>query len=507
MAGTVIGGDTDPLTPSITPGAQTALDGGDEDALDRAERRKQFREDRAELERLRRQETELYAKKETAVEPMRASLQKSVEDLATQTGQATQKYLSSQADIPKFDPNAAKGDALAWMSAAAGFGALAGGLSRNHMTAALNAFGGMMNGFAKGQLTVFDQKYQEWQANADRAREYNNRAQREYKAILDNAKLNFDAKANLLEMTANKWQDPIMANQAQQRSLERITQLTDARDRADEGLKIRQENFKMHKDIVDLNMKAKMDQTYGSAEDVESTTQQVLNLATPFPSAQMQAKYPWLRQVAQNVMKQNPSYRASDYAADQTVRKMAAGADIMALRGALTKQIAMKAAIDTFEPVAKYNGDVILSLIGKVDQTGTQSVFEAWMRAGKKATGDPDVQQFDQAVNNLKVESARLLNNPAMGGGAVTDSARGEMSAVLPENITIANAQRAIPFLQNEMDYRKRLVEGQISYLQESIQNRGRGQPPPAYPQTEPPPMIPDVPAQPVSTDDLYIER
>jgi hypothetical protein len=493
----VIGGDFDPLSPQPTPGA-AALNGGgaDDDAADRKARAEYYRTQTEELGRLGKKEEELYSKREQEEEPLRRDYAKSLQRQSQISDAATERLLAGQRDIPEpptFNGPEAQKDAIAWMNLAAGFGAIAGGLSRYHTTTALNAFSGMMTGFAKGQIQAFDENYKTWSANADRALEYNNRAQREYKAIMDNAKLNIDAKSNLMQMTAEKWQDQIMANAARIRDVGRMTQLMEGQARFEEGLKLRKDAFEAHKKNWDLMLKSRTDQLYGSAEDVEGTTQQVLNLAAPLPNSQLQARYPWLRQVAREVMKRNPSYRASDYTADQAVHKLAATADVVAMRGALSKLEGMQSALATFEPLAKYNGQVIRALVDKVDATGTQTVFETWLRAGRKATGDPDVQQFDMAVNNYKTEAARIINNPALGG-VLTDTARGEISALVPENITPSNAKRATAFLDNEMDYRRANIAAQIDYLKGQIQNISTGGPKPTYTSPEPPPIIPPAP-------------
>lgn len=484
--------------------------GADDDAAERKARAEYYRAQTEELGRLGAKEEELYARREAEEEPMRRGYAKSLQRQSEISDAATERLLAGQRDLPPaptFNGPEAQKDALAWMSVAAGFGAIAGGLSRYHATTALNAFSGMMTGFAKGELSAFDQNYKTWQANSDRAIEYNARAQREYKAIMDNAKLNIDAKSNLMQMTAEKWQDQIMANAARIRDVSRMTQLMEGQARFEENFKLRKDAFDAHKKQWDLMLKSRTDQLYGSAEDVEGTTQQVLNLASPMPTPALQGRYPWLRQVAREVMKRNPSYRNSDYTSDQALKKLAATADVVAMRGALSKLEGMQSALATFEPVAKYNGQVIRALVDKVDQTGTQTVFESWLRAGRKANSDPDVQQFDIAVNNYKTEAARIINNPALGG-VLSDSARNEVSALVPENITPSNAKRATAFLDNEMDYRTANIKAQIDYLRQSIENVRTGGPKPTYTNPEPPPIVPPAPViiQGAGADEYTIE-
>jgi lipopolysaccharide export system protein LptC len=500
MADNVVGGDFDPLSPQVTPGAEAALAGGDDAA---AERAKYYRSQRERLERLSTREEELYSKKEAEEAPLRRDLEQSIKQTARTSELATQKFMTNQADLPQFNADSARGDGFQWMSLAAGFGAIAGALSRYHTTTALNAFAAMNTGYAKGQLQVWDQKYQEWQANSERAREYNQRALREYRAVMDNAQLNLDAKSNLMKMTADKWQDQLMSNAAQLRDVERMTQLMTAQDRFDEGLKLRKDAFEQHKKVIDLNMQIRTDQMYGDAQDVDSIKQQVLSLASPPPSPTMQARYPYLRKAMQQVMKEKPNYNPADYYANLQMKKLAATSDITAMRNALTKMTGLQTSISSFEPIAKYNGDILLRLVDKVDASGN-TVFNRWINAGRAATGDPDVAQFHQAITAYSNEVARILNNPSLAG-TLTVSAQQEVKNWLPDTITASQIKRVVPSLNAEMDYRGNIVNAQVEYLSGSIQNLASGGPRPApfQPPAAPPPPIPEPPG----VEDLYIEQ
>jgi hypothetical protein len=490
----VIGGDFDPLSPQPTPGA-AALNGGSaaDDAAERRARAEYYRAQTEELGRLGKKEEELYEKREAEEEPLRRELAGSIKEQTRVGNLATERLLRSQQDVPpapEFNGAQAQKDAMAWMSLAAGFGAIAGGLSRYHTTTALNAFSGMMTGFAKGKIQAFDENYKTWQANSDRALEYNNRAQREYKAIMDNAKLNIDAKSNLMQMTAEKWQDQIMANAARIRDVSRMTQLMEGQSRFEENLRIRKSEIERHKNQWEQAFQMRVDQMYGSAQDARGIADQIKSYAIPPPTAQLQARFPYLRNAMNLVMKETGgSYTAGDYYATVNLKKLAASADLVALRGALTKQIGMQSALETFEPLARQAGRTMLALVDKTDPTGT-STFNRWVNAGRRSTGDPDVAQFDTAVRQYKTETARILNNPALGG-VLSDSARAEADAFAPEGVTASQIKRIVPFVENEMDYRQRLIGSQVQYLEDSIKNTAAGGPRPTYQSPEPPPLIP----------------
>ena len=262
--------DTGPeLPPTMTPGAQAALLGTADPATagDDQEaklRRELYRKQIEEEERLTAREEETYRQRNVEMDKRRRDVEAAQAEQSRIGNLATGRYLSQQKDVPEppqWNSQQAQTDALAWMSLAAGFGAIAGGLSRYHTTTALNAFAGMTKGFAEGEIQAFNENYKVWQANTDKALEYNNRAQREYRAIMDNAKLNVDQKANLMEMTANKWQDQIMAESARGRHLERMTQLMDAQARFEENLKLNKQKVENHEQ--EWKFKAKVDLAKG----------------------------------------------------------------------------------------------------------------------------------------------------------------------------------------------------------------------------------------------------
>jgi hypothetical protein len=275
-----------------------------------------------------------------------------------------------------------------------------------------------------------------------------------------------------------------------------ITQQMDALERFDENLKMRREVLDTHKNEFDQRLKQRVDQMYGSTDDIESTKQQILSLASPFPSPSLQARYPYLRKAAQEVMKENPAYKPGDYYADIQMKKLVATADIVALRGALTKVTGQQAAMRSYEENGKNTGNALLQLVDKVDQTG-MPVFERWLRGGRMATGDPDVAAFDAALTAYTNEVAKILNNPNLTG-TLTVSAQQEVKAWAPQSISAAQIKRVVPLLNWEMDYRSRTVANQVDYLDNSIKEIAAGHARPQYQPTPfaPPPIAP-------SSDDL----
>jgi hypothetical protein len=410
MADNVVGGDTDPLTPQITPGAQAVLAGGDDDA---AERRKYFRTQRERLERLGAREEELYAKEEKEEAPQRRDLEAQIRKTAQTSEYATNQLRTSQRDLPSFNADSARGDAFQWMSLAAGFGAIAGAFSRYHTTTALNAFSGMMNGWAQGQRQVFEQKYQEWQANSEQAREYNQRALREYKAIMDNAQLNLDAKSNLMKMTASKYQDQIMANAAEMRSVERMTQLMDAQDRFDQNLQLRKQTIEQHKDDRDRADKIKLAQLGMKMENgevkidpeaggqYEDQAQEIYNLRLP-PLNTGRSAAPINRIIMNRVIEigkdKGIPYDATQYSAKSAAST--SGARVAA--GRLANLEIISKNLERAIPQAEQASERV--------PRGRWVPMNQLIQKGKIQTSDPDMTIFAQTNLQIAELWARAMN-------------------------------------------------------------------------------------------------
>ena len=89
-----------------------------------------------------------------------------------------------------------------------------------------------------------------------------------------------------------------------------------------------------------------------------------------------------------------------------------------------------------------------------------------------------------------QTEVARIINNPALKG-VLSDSARHEAAAFTPENVTQSQLERLVPFIENEMDYRGRLINENVRTLKVNIENAGKGLPTTPFVEPEPPPLQP----------------
>lgn len=151
----------------------------------------------------------------------------------------------------------------------------------------------------------------------------------------------------------------------------------------------------------------------------------------------------------------------------------AAKLETEANRKSLIGMVEMKNAIEAFENTALKNGDVLVQLAKKVDTTGIP-IIEKWIRAGRQATGDADVSEFNLQYQLLKPEVARILTQPRLVG-QLTDTAQAEISKALDPGASAKQLERAILRLKSDFLNRKTSVEAQISQIKDRIQNPRSG--------------------------------
>jgi hypothetical protein len=134
-------------------------------------------------------------------------------------------------------------------------------------------------------------------------------------------------------------------------------------------------------------------------------------------------------------------------------------------------------AITAFEQTAVRNGEILIELADKVDRSGVP-VIERWVRAGRQATGDPDVAKFNAQLQVYRTEAARILTNPNLSG-QLTDSARKEIEEFLKPGASAQQIKSVVHLLKRDFDNRRKTLEGQIDAARERLEKNipaGQGQ-------------------------------
>ena len=154
------------------------------------------------------------------------------------------------------------------------------------------------------------------------------------------------------------------------------------------------------------------------------------------------------------------------------------------------KLTAQANAVDAFEGLARNNGERVLELISKLDQTGVP-LTEGLLRSARNKLGSDDAAELQSVLTTFQTETSRILSNPNMTG-VVSDSARHEVQDMVPGNMSSSQARRVINRIFTEMDVRKHYTQqANETALGRASSIDNMNQPAPiAVPQTPNPPPI-----------------
>lgn len=130
----------------------------------------------------------------------------------------------------------------------------------------------------------------------------------------------------------------------------------------------------------------------------------------------------------------------------------------------LTKQLN---AVESYEKLAKFNGQRILELIDGVDETGIPAI-EGAIRKAKKAGGNVDQAEFNSILNSFQTEVARIITQPNLTG-VLSDTARKELQEIVAGNLSAPQMRRVINRINLEMDTRASAVRQQLQYAGQNM--------------------------------------
>jgi hypothetical protein len=123
--------------------------------------------------------------------------------------------------------------------------------------------------------------------------------------------------------------------------------------------------------------------------------------------------------------------------------------------------------INSFEGLAKYNGDRLLQLIDGVDTTGVPAL-EGAIRKAKALGGNVDTNEFNSVLNNFQTEAARIINNPDMKG-VLPVSAVNDLQNMIGGNLDAPSMRRIVNRLYSEFDMRKSLINQNLQAAQQGM--------------------------------------
>lgn len=434
------------------------------------------------LERYGKQMETLGAEEKAAFEKSQAALAPKYSALSQTLAQPRPAPPEQQKVGPAPKPEDFQKDAMAFASAMAVLGAVAGRFTRTPGEAALNAFAGAVNGWQSGNLEQYQSKVKEWEANTKATVENNRQVLEKYKQTLDNRKANIDEQMSQIQLIAAQYHDKMMYDAA---AAKNYTLVAD----------IYQKNFEYTQKTADsaAKLKAKYNEDQKKLESTANywlSPDGVAKRATLTPeqnqSIDAMIKASGNKGQPRNAtamalrkyMDENPDATAEDiqtfaanYAGSVAAERTRATAEPGAEKAALTKLIGQRAAISSFEQTAVKNGDALVEMADKIDRTGVP-VIERWIRGGRQATGDPEIAKFNAQMNVYRAEVAKIITNPNLSG-VLSDSARREVDSFISGAASAPQIKAVVGLLKQDFGRRTQSIDDEIAQIRGRLQKPG----------------------------------
>lgn len=138
----------------------------------------------------------------------------------------------------------------------------------------------------------------------------------------------------------------------------------------------------------------------------------------------------------------------------------------------------MRDAVGAFEGTALANLDLFMKQAKSVVDSGSPLINTPLRSINRSLLGSKDMAAYDAARTVALTEIAKVVNNPNLTG-QLSDSARHEVSLLVPENATLGQIYRVADILKKDMANRKIFLDKGIAEIQGRIKNRGVAQPQP----------------------------
>jgi hypothetical protein len=161
--------------------------------------------------------------------------------------------------------------------------------------------------------------------------------------------------------------------------------------------------------------------------------------------------------------------------------------------GSLGKMQQMSDAVESFERTSLKNLDQFLMVAKQATDTGSPLLNQPTRWFQGRVLGDPTVSNFNTARQVAVNEIAKVLNNPGMGGAAVSDSARHEIESLIGPDSTGNQIAQAAQILKTDMANRKASNAQQLAEIKARL-----GGPQPVAPATPAAAPVQAAPAGPV---------
>lgn len=133
-------------------------------------------------------------------------------------------------------------------------------------------------------------------------------------------------------------------------------------------------------------------------------------------------------------------------------------------------------AVNAFEKTANANLDVFTKQAKSIIDSGSPWINQPLRSINRNLLGGKDVAAFDAARQVALTEIAKVTNNPNLTG-QLSDSARKEVLALIPENATLGQIYRVVGVLRQDMENRRKFLDQGITEIKSRMGKGGENKP------------------------------
>jgi hypothetical protein len=385
---------------------------------------------------------------------------------------------------PAPDAKEYRKNSMAFASAMAVLGAVAGRFARVPGSAALSAFAGSLNGWHDGNMEAYETASKKWEQETKAAIENNRQVSEKYKVALENRRMSIDEQMSQIQLISAQYHDQIMYDAASAKNYTMVAQIWEKNHEfttkaADAAAKLQEKRDEQ---------KAKNEQsaTFWLSPSGQAELAAVKPDGTPKYTTAQQASVKQLidiyasKQGPKSVIGRDIEQYRKDFEAENgrpptsdeitdfeagrggkiAAERARASAEPKADSATLTQLTKQKASIESFERTAIANGQKLKQLADKVDKTGIPAI-ERWTRGGRQATGDVDVAEFNTQMNVYRAEVAKIITNPNLSG-VLSDSARREVDSFLSGGASAKQIKAVVDLLEQDFGRRAKSIDDEI---------------------------------------------
>lgn len=142
-------------------------------------------------------------------------------------------------------------DAQSYLGLMGVLAGLAGAVSRNHATTALNAFGSALQGYRTGEKDKADKDYKVWQEKTKEVLASNKLARDQYEKVLKDKKLSLEEKVAQLKILSSQHQDEITYKAASIGDMRKIDAALQQRKMLGDSTESAMDRIEAHKKELD----------------------------------------------------------------------------------------------------------------------------------------------------------------------------------------------------------------------------------------------------------------